>query len=77
MSWKPKKVVAKKQRALFVELTANEKIIAEILNFGDGVAIDEIYLKSGLNSSAVAQALLMMEMNNLVLCKPGKIYQLL
>ncbi len=77
MNWKPKKVVAKKQRALFVELTANERKIAEILNAAEGVPIDEIYLKSGLNSSAVAQALLMMEMNNLVLCKPGKIYQLL
>lgn len=77
MNWKPKTIVAKKQRALFVELTANEKIIAGILNAEEGVPIDEIYLKSGLNSSAVAQALLMMEMNNLVLCKPGKIYQLL
>lgn len=77
MNWKPKKVVAKKQRTLFVELTPNEKIIADILDAEEGVAIDDIYLKSGLNSSAVAQALLMMEMNNLILCKPGKIYQLL
>lgn len=77
MNWKPQKLVTKKQRALFVELTANEKTIVNILNAEDGVPIDEIYLKSGLNSSAVAQALLMMEMNNLVLCKPGKIYQLL
>jgi DNA processing protein len=67
---------ANNQRELFIELTPNEKIITDILKQKDGVAIDELYFKSALSSSAVAQALLMLEMQNVVLSLPGKIYKL-
>lgn len=76
MNWKaePKKV--KKQRELFIELTAEEKIIIDILQQQESIHIDELYHKSKLSSSAVAQALLMLEMQTVVASLPGKIYKL-
>ncbi len=77
MGWnEQKKKTVKKQRALFIELTPDEKVIADILQLKEHVPIDELYFKSGLSSSAVAQALLMLEMQGVVLSLPGKIYKL-
>lgn len=77
MNWniKEKKPV-KKQRELFIELTADEKIITDILLEKETAAIDELFLKSGLSSSAVAQALLMLEMQGIIISLPGKMFQL-
>ena len=76
MNWKeaPKKV--RPQRELFIELTPEEKIITDILNAHENIGIDQLYLKSGLSSSAVANALLMLEMQGVVVSLPGKIYRL-
>ena len=76
MNWKdePKKV--KKQRELFVELTPNEKIIIDILSQQESIQIDQLYFKSGLSSSAVANALLMLEMQGVVSMLPGKVFKL-
>jgi DNA processing protein len=77
MGWKEiKKPTAKKQRELFIELTADEKIVTDILQLQEQVHIDELYFKSKLSSSAVAQALLMLEMQGVVSCLPGKIYKI-
>lgn len=76
MNWKPKEKKPKKQRELFIELTADEKIIADILQQHEHIHIDELYFKSGLSSSAAAQALLMLEMQGVVLSLPGKIYKM-
>ncbi len=67
---------AKKQRELFIELTPDEKVVVEILQQQDRLHIDELYLRSGLSSSAMATALLMLEMQNVVSALPGKIYTL-
>ena len=78
MNWKPvAKTVISKQRALFIELSPDEKIVIDILQQQSQVQIDELYFKSGLNSSAVAAALLMLEMQNVIACLPGKIYKLI
>jgi len=78
MNWVPKeKMQQKKQRELFIELTADEKIIVDILQQQANIQIDELYIKSGLSSSAVATALLMLEMQNVVASLPGKVYKLL
>ena len=76
MNWKdePKKV--KKQRELFIELTPEEKIITDILSQQDSIQIDQLYFKSGLSSSAVANALLMLEMQGVVSMLPGKVFKL-
>ncbi len=77
MGWaQVKKPSAKKQRELFIELTPDEKLIVDILQAQDQVHIDELYFKSKLNSSKVAAALLMLEMQNVVISLPGKIYKL-
>lgn len=77
MGWQKKKTTsAKKQRELFIELTADEKIVVAVLQSQEQIHIDELYLKSKLNSSAVAQALLMLEMQGVVSSMPGKIYKI-
>lgn len=77
MNWKeaPKKI--KQQRELFIELTPYEKIITDILKERENIQIDELYFKSGLSSSAVAQALLMLEMQGVVASLPGKVFKLI
>jgi DNA processing protein len=77
MGWQQtKKDKARKQRELFIELTADEKIVVEILKEKDAVAIDEINQKSGLSSSAVAAAILSLELQNVIVSLPGKLYRL-
>lgn len=78
MNWKPAvKPSAKKQRELFIELSPHEKTVVEILQQQEAIHIDELYFKSGLSSSEVAAALLMLEMQNVIASLPGKIYKLL
>jgi len=78
MGWvEQKRSSPKKQRELFIELSADEKIIVDILQEKENIHVDELYLKSGLSSSAVATALLMLEMQAVVISLPGKIYKLL
>lgn len=67
---------AKKQRELFIELTPDEKTVVDILQQQERLHIDELYLRSGLSSSAMATALLMLEMQNVVTALPGKVYTL-
>ncbi|HSN08951.1 MAG TPA: DNA-processing protein DprA, partial [Hanamia sp.] len=77
MGWKKlQKPSPKKQRELFIELTSDEKVIVDILQSQEQVQIDELYFKSKLSSSAVAQALLMLEMQGVVSSLPGKIYKM-
>jgi DNA processing protein len=77
MGWKKlQKPTLKKQRELFIELSPDEKIVVDILQAQEQVHIDEVYFKSKLSSSAVAQALLMLEMQGVVFSLPGKIYKM-
>lgn len=77
MSWKEnKKKPAKKQRELFIEFSAEEKVVVDILQTLEQIHIDELYFKSKLSSSAVAQALLMLEMQGIIASLPGKIYKM-
>ena len=77
MNWNPAtKPSAKMQRELFIELSPDEKIVVDILQQQDSIQIDELYFKSGLSSSQVATALLMLEMQGVVASLPGKLYKL-
>lgn len=77
MNWaeKPKNKV-KKQRELFIRLDENETLIVNILKEKEIAHIDEINLRSNLNSSAVAAAILNLELQNVIVSLPGKLYQL-
>ena len=77
MGWQDKKKMIKKQRELFIELSADEKIIVDLLKEQDMIPIDVLYLKSGLSSSSVAAVLLSLELQNVISSLPGKMYKLL
>lgn len=76
MGWAEQKKSRKKTRELFIELTPNEKVIVDLLNTSGEASIDELNLRSGLNSSAVAVAILNLEMQNIIQSLPGKMYRM-
>lgn len=78
MGWEEKSRESRvnSQKEIFIELTKDEKIIVDILNEKETLHIDEINLRSGLSSSSVAAAILNLELQNLVLSLPGKLFQL-
>jgi DNA processing protein len=79
MQWEDKAKSRKEkrsQRELFIEMTAEEKIVVAILREKEAVHIDEINGKSGLSSSAVAGAMLNLELQGVISSKPGKMYSL-
>jgi len=77
MGWKEKKQKPKKQKELFIELSADEQQIVQLLQQKESVHIDEINISSGLNSSAIAAAILNLELQGVVSSMPGKLYKLL
>jgi DNA processing protein len=76
MNWGARPAMIKKQKELFIELSADEKTIVNILKENEPVHIDQIHFKSGLSSSSVAAAILNLELQNVVLSLPGKLYRL-
>jgi DNA processing protein len=77
MGWQEKKKKVKKQKELFIELTPEEKQVIDILKQKESVHIDEINISSGLSSSAVAAAILNLELQSVIGSMPGKMYKLL
>ncbi len=79
MGWQEekKKTAGKKTRDLFIELNKEEKTIVDQLSASGQLAIDELNHRSGLSSSAVASAILNLEMQNVIQTLPGKIYKML
>ncbi len=77
MGWIPAPArIPQVQRKLFVELSASETVIVNLLSQHPTLPVDELHFQSGLNNSAVATALLQLEMQGLVRVLPGKLYQL-
>ena len=78
MGWEEKtqKTKVKSQKAIFIELSKEEKAIIDILNEKETVHIDELNIKSGLSSSSIAVAILNLELQNVIISLPGKIYRL-
>lgn len=77
LGWKQKKAKPKPQKELFIDLTPDEKTIIEILRQKENTHIDELFLQSGLSSSAVAGAMLSLELQNVISSLPGKMYRIL
>lgn len=50
--------------------------MVHLLQEKEGVHIDEINFRSGLSSSAVAAAILNLELQNVIATLPGKMYKL-
>ncbi len=76
MGWQQKTLLSKKQKQLFIDLSSEEKIIVNLLQQNTQTHIDEIFLKSGLTSSAVAASILNLELNNVITSLPGKLYKM-
>ena len=76
MGWQAAPTKKKMQRELFVELSAEEQIIYDTLKTKDTCNIDELYLTSGLSSSTTAAAILNLELQNIIISLPGKLYKL-
>ncbi|MEN9686518.1 MAG: DNA-protecting protein DprA [Bacteroidota bacterium] len=76
LGWLEKKKKIRKQKELFVQLTENEQTIVALLNEQSPTHIDTVYLQSGLSSSKVAAALLNLEMQQVIISLPGKMYLL-
>ena len=77
LGWQQKKINPKKQKELFIDLTKDEQLIVTILQSKETVHIDEIYLTTGISSSSVAVAILNLELQNMIICLPGKMYRLM
>ncbi|MBD0332295.1 MAG: DNA-protecting protein DprA [Chitinophagaceae bacterium] len=78
MGWAEKeKEKVKKQKELFIELSEDEKQIVQLLQEKETAHIDEINIQSGLSSSAVAAAILNLELQGVVAGLPGKMYKLI
>ena len=78
MGWQQKKKEkSKKQKELFIELSTEEKLLIHMLQEKETVHIDEMNISSGLSSSAIAAALLNLELQNVIASLPGKSYKLL
>jgi len=76
MGWLDSKAKPKTpQRELFVHLTADEKIIVDLLNEKESTSIDELNIRSGISTSSVAAALLNLELQNIITSLPGKQYK--
>jgi len=78
MGWEEtsQKLKVKSQKKILIELSKEEKVIVDILSEKEIVHIDEINLRSGLSNSAIAAAILNLELQNVVNGLPGKIYKL-
>ncbi len=79
MGWEEKvksKKEERRQKELFIELSKEERIVVDILKEKEAVHIDEINLRSNLSSSAIAAAILNMELQGVINSLPGKMYSL-
>ena len=54
----------------------DEQLLFDILKGGQSWPLDEIYRKTGLDTGRVASAILNLELKNLLLSLPGKLYRL-
>lgn len=77
MGWQKTRLKQQQQKELFVELSDDEKKLVALLWEKEAVHIDELNLQSGLSASAVAAALLNMELRGVVQALPGRRYKLI
>ncbi|MET0636418.1 MAG: DNA-processing protein DprA [Chitinophagaceae bacterium] len=64
------------QPELFQQLEPDEQQLFDILKDGSALPIDEIYRRTGIGTGRVASAILGLELKNLLLSLPGKLYRL-
>jgi len=75
MGWEDKTVQKREQPQLFVSFSEEENTLLEIIRDTESIAIDHLVVKSGLQASKVAAALLNLEFEGAVQSIPGKRYK--
>ncbi len=76
MNWDMGKKKRAVQTQLFLNLTADEQKIIDLLQTRDTVHADELFHHSGLANSMLAATLLQLEMQGLIKSLPGKFYRI-
>jgi DNA processing protein len=77
MGWDDEKQTnSVKQRELFIELSADEKMLVSFIAEQKKAAIDAIVIHSGMLPSKVAGLLLNLEFSGVIKCLPGKVFQI-
>lgn len=71
------KVPAGIQPKLFETFSAEEQSLLHLVRNKEGIHIDELQIKSGLNNSSLANLLLQLEFMNAIIPLPGKRYKLI
>ena len=75
MGWKKiEKNITPPQPKLFIPLTIDEEKVISLLSSEGDLTIDEISRKCQMPVNRVAVAMLNLEIENVVRCKPGKLY---
>lgn len=64
------------QQKLFVQLSADEEVLVNIIKETDSADIDRICHQSGFNTGKIAALLLNLELSGVIKALPGKIYRL-
>lgn len=77
LSWDVKKKPEIIQPKLFLDLSADEQRIVDLLYKNKQLAIDMIMAEAKLPSSKLASILLNLEFEGVIKCLPGKVYSLL
>lgn len=77
MGWGRKFKSAGRQTTLFPKLEGDEKTIYDILAKHPEITIDEIHEFCDLPLPKIATSLLSLELKNICMCLPGKIYKIL
>lgn len=77
MGWERTSVspVAGRQPSLFVELSPEERTIMQLFQQNKQLHLEDIYVLSRLSGSQIAVAVFNLEMQCLVRCLPGQIYE--
>ncbi|HEX4850100.1 MAG TPA: DNA-processing protein DprA [Puia sp.] len=65
------------QKELFVQLSESEKLIVTMLSENKSMHIDELNIRSGIHTSAVAAAILNLELLGIIHTLPGRMYTLI
>lgn len=76
MNWADRSKRKPVQKQLFINFTADEQKIIDILQSKDTVHADELYHHTGLPSSMLAATLLGLEMQGIIKTLPGKNYRM-
>jgi DNA processing protein len=76
MNWSEGKKQKAVQKQLFLNLSADEQKIVDLLQSKDSVHADELYHHTGLGNSQLAATLLQLEMQGIIKTLPGKNYRI-